>query len=151
MTNWFSLLLIVSLITFGCRPAAQERVLAEVSAADKMAILNQMEASRLGWNKGDFEQYMQVYWQSDSLCFMGLNNLTYGWDNTLRNYQKGYPTAEHRGALTYSFKRFTQLAEGCILVIGSFHLKRQMGDAEGNFSLIWKQIEGQWRIVLDHT
>jgi hypothetical protein len=148
--NLVSLLFITCLL-IGCQQPGQKEVFASVDKADRLAILDAMEASRLGWNKSDFESYMQVYWQSDSLCFMGLNNLTYGWQNTLDNYRKGYPTEAHRGTLTYHFKSFKQLADGCVLVIGRFHLQREIGNAEGNFSLIWKEIDGQWRIVLDHT
>ncbi len=141
----------VCVLLFSCQAPKQKEVFASVNDTDKSAILEQMEASRQGWNSGDFEKYMQVYWKSDSLCFMGLNSLTYGWNNTLGNYQKGYPTEKHRGELTYAFNSFKQLSNDCVLVIGSFHLQREIGNAEGNFSLIWKQIDGQWRIVVDHT
>jgi len=94
---------------------------------------------------------MQVYWQSDSLQFMGIRSITKGYQQTLANYQKGYPDAATRGTLTYTFHHFNQLAPDCVLVIGKFHLAREMGDAEGYFSLIWKRIEGQWKIILDHT
>ncbi|WP_234445914.1 YybH family protein [Carboxylicivirga marina] len=123
----------------------------KVDVVAKNDILTQMEASRRCWDNGDFKGYMQVYWQSDSLTFMGLNNLTKGWQSTLDNYKKGYPTADHRGTLTYQFTHFNQLSEACILVVGNFHLERKMGNVQGNFSLIWKKIEGQWRIILDHT
>ena len=148
--KWIGLLF-VSALLIGCQAPEQKEVFARVKEADRLAILDAMETSRQGWNKGDFESYMQVYWPSDSLCFMGLDNLTYGWQNTLDNYRKGYPTEAHRGILTYHFKSFKQIAEGCVLVIGSFHLQREIGNAEGNFSLIWKEIDGQWQIVLDHT
>ncbi|MBR8536122.1 nuclear transport factor 2 family protein [Carboxylicivirga sediminis] len=146
---FFLLLVSISLLACGSKP--QQDVYSTVDDEVKQTILQQMEDSRQGWNDGDFERYMQVYWQSDSLCFMGLNSITYGWQNTLERYQKGYPTAAHRGTLTYTFKRFKQLADDCVIVIGSFHLKRQMGDAEGNFSLVWKYIDDQWKIILDHT
>ena len=110
-----------------------------------------MEASRQCWNRGDLEGYMQVYWQSDSLLFMGLNSMTGGWQSTLKNYKKGYATKAHRGVLTYTFKHFNQLAPDCVLVIGSFYLEREVGNAQGNFSLIWKKIDGEWKIILDHT
>lgn len=144
-------LFIITLALGSCAFQPQQEVQAEVSKEVKQNILEQMEDSRKGWNSGDFERYMQVYWQSDSLCFMGLNSITYGWQNTLERYQKGYPTAAHRGVLSYHFKRFKKLANDCVLVIGSFHLAREIGDAEGNFSLLWKRIDGQWRIILDHT
>jgi len=126
-------------------------VITPVPEATKQAIIEVMTASKEAWNTGSMEDYMQVYWQSDSLQFMGIRSITKGYQQTLANYQKGYPDAATRGTLTYTFHHFNQLAPDCVLVIGKFHLAREMGDAEGYFSLIWKRIEGQWKIILDHT
>lgn len=143
---------LIGLLFGSCQNKISEQsAITQVSQEDKAKILAQMDASRQCWNKGDFEGYMKVYWQSDSLTFMGLNSITKGWHSTLRNYKKGYPTQQHRGILSYSFHHFNQLASDCILVVGSFHLEREVGNAEGNFSLIWKKINGEWRIILDHT
>ncbi|WP_430815319.1 YybH family protein [Carboxylicivirga sp. RSCT41] len=145
-------LLVVSILLSACLHQTNENsVITSVHEDVKQTILEQMEASRQCWNKGDFEGYMQVYWQSDSLRFMGLNSLTKGWQSTLDNYKRGYPTADHRGVLEYRFKHFNQLSDDCVLVIGSFHLERSIGNAEGNFSLIWKRIDGHWKIIVDHT
>ncbi|WP_153042579.1 hypothetical protein [Rufibacter ruber] len=51
-----------------------------------------MQAQSQAWNRGDLESYMEPYWHSDSLMFIGKSGLTYGWDQTLQNYRKGYPT-----------------------------------------------------------
>ena len=134
-----------------CPDKQDQKIIRPVNQFDKNAILSRMEASRQGWNAGDFETYMKVYRQSDSLLFMGLKSITRGWQSTLNNYKKGYPTAEIRGVLTYEFTHFNQLADDCILLIGRFHLERSPGNSEGNFSLIWKKINGEWKIILDHT
>jgi len=143
---------LLAFVLLACNTQPQSiTVITTVQPDVKANILDQMEASRQCWNKGDFVGYMQVYWQSDSMQFMGLNSLTHGWNSTLKRYQKGYPSADHRGILSYNFKHFNQLADDCVLVIGSFHLERPIGNAEGNFSLIWKRIKGEWKIILDHT
>ena len=49
------------------------------TAKDRTAILKVLENQRQGWNKGDMENYMQGYWKSDSLLFVGKNGPTYGW------------------------------------------------------------------------
>jgi hypothetical protein len=36
-------------------------------------------------------------------------------------------------------------------IIGQFHLKRSIGDAHGNFTLLFKKINGAWKIIADHT
>jgi len=43
------------------------------------------------WNKGDIEAFMQSYWKSDKLQFVGNTKVTYGWQNTLDRYKKAYP------------------------------------------------------------
>ncbi len=103
------------------------------------------------WSNGNIEAFMEGYIKSDSLKFVGSNGLTYGWKNTLENYKKGYPTAAHTGTLTFNLLEFDQLANDVFLVIGEFHLKRTVGDADGMFSIILKRIDGEWKIIADHS
>ena len=142
---------IIVLSSCQCNEQLQESVIAKPQKEVKKNILAQMEASRQCWNKGDFEGYMQVYWKSDSMQFMGINKVTNGWEQTLKNYKKSYPDAASIGVLEYTFEHFNQLADNCVLVIGKYHLTREIGDADGYFSLIWKNINGEWKIILDHT
>ena len=103
------------------------------------------------WSKGDLEAFMQGYLKSDSLKFVGSSGITYGWQQTLENYRKGYPTKDHMGTLTFNLLEFDQLANDVFLVIGEFHLKRAVGDADGMFSIILKNINGEWKIIADHS
>ncbi|MCU4176177.1 YybH family protein [Carboxylicivirga sp. N1Y90] len=134
-----------------CNEQDHNKVISEPPKEVKENILVQMEASRHCWNKGDFEGYMQVYWKSDSMLFMGINKVTNGWEQTLKNYKKGYPDAAAIGELKYTFEHFNMLADDCVLLIGKYHLTREIGDADGYFSLVWKNIDGEWKIILDHT
>ena len=103
------------------------------------------------WSKGDLEAFMQGYLKSDSLKFVGSSGITYGWQQTLENYRKGYPTKDHMGTLTFNLLEFDQLANDVFLVIGEFHLKRAVGDADGMFSIILKNINSEWKIIADHS
>jgi len=103
------------------------------------------------WTKGDIEAFMQGYIKSESLKFVGSSGLTYGWQQTFENYKKNYPTKEHTGTLTFKLLEFDQLADDVFLVIGEFHLKRTVGDANGMFSIILKRIKGEWKIIADHS
>lgn len=103
------------------------------------------------WSKGDLERFMNGYIKSDSLKFVGSSGITYGWQQTLDNYRKGYPTKDHTGTLTFNLLEFDQLANDVFLVIGEFHLKRNVGDADGMFSIILKRINGEWKIIADHS
>jgi hypothetical protein len=103
------------------------------------------------WSAGDLECFMEPYWRSDSLKFIGSKGLTYGWQQTLDNYKKSYPSAEAMGKLTFTNLYIEQLSKDYVSVIGKWHLERVKGNLEGHYSLIWKRMGGQWKIISDHS
>ena len=117
--------------------------------ADKNTITNIMKAQEKAWSNHDLEGFMEGYWKSDSLKFYGSNGLTYGWEQTLANYKKGYPTKEHSGTLNFKINDITQISEDAYYVMGEYHLTRPIGDANGVFMIIFKKINGEWKIVAD--
>lgn len=119
--------------------------------ANTTAIRKVMQAQEVAWNKGDLDAFMEGYWHSDSLCFIGSKGLTYGWDATLANYKQGYPDRAAMGVLTFTLIRVEKLSGKDAFVIGKWHLKRDAGDLSGHFTLLWKKIKGQWLIVADHS
>ncbi len=120
-------------------------------SADKAEILAVLEQQRAGWNKGDLESYMQGYWKSDSLLFVGKNGPTYGWQKTLDNYKKGYPDKDAMGLLTFGIKKLEFLTKDKAFVLGSWHLKREKDELKGYFTLLLRKISGQWKVVVDHS
>lgn len=104
------------------------------------------------WNRGNIEGFMQTYWHSDSLMFIGSKGLTYGWSNTLANYKKGYPDIAAMGKLHFDIKKIDFFDKKTCFVVGKWHLTRpEKGDLEGHFSLILKKIDKKWLIVADHS
>lgn len=103
------------------------------------------------WNKGDIPGFMQGYWNSDSLVFVGKNGPTYGYNNTLRNYQKNYPNKDYMGILNFDILSVQPMEKDHFFVIGKFILQRKVGDASGHFTLILRRINGVWKIVSDHS
>lgn len=118
-------------------------------AEDKKAILAVMKTQEKAWSNNDLEGFMQGYWKSDSLKFYGSRGLTKGWDQTLANYKKGYPTKEHSGTLSFVIDDISKIENNSYWVMGQYHLKRSVGDANGNFLIIFKKINGEWKIVAD--
>ena len=110
-----------------------------------------MKKQEAAWNKADIEGFMAYYWNSDSLKFIGSKGITYGWQKTLDNYKKNYPTPDAMGVLTFENNTLEQLSPTKIFVIGKWHLKRKEGDVGGSYTLLWKKINGKWVIVVDHT
>ena len=90
---------------------------------------------------------MQGYWKSDSLKFYGSRGLTYGWENTLNNYKKGYPTKAESGTLNFVINDISKIEGDNYWVMGEYHLKREVGNADGVFIIIFKKINGEWKIT----
>lgn len=124
-------------------------VISQTEAADKEAILSVLKAQEKAWNQFDLEGYMQGYWKNDSLKFYGSKGLTKGWEKTLENYKKGYPSKEYTGILRFTVDAITKIEENSYHVMGQYHLARNVGNANGVFLIIFKKIEGEWRIVAD--
>lgn len=108
-----------------------------------------MEQQERDWNNHNLEGFMQGYWKSDSLKFYGSNGLTKGWQNTLDNYKKGYPTKAESGTLNFVINDISKIEGDNYWVMGEYHLKREVGDADGVFIIIFKKINGEWKIVAD--
>ncbi len=118
-------------------------------ATEKQEILSVMKTQEKAWSAHDLEGFMKGYWKSDSLKFYGSNGITYGWQKTLDNYKKGYPTKEHSGTLRFKINDISKITEGAYSVMGEYHLKRTVGDANGVFMIIFKKINGEWKIIAD--
>ncbi len=121
------------------------------SKTDISEVNELMKKQEAAWNKADIDGFMQYYWKSDSLRFIGKSGITYGWQKTLDNYKKNYPTPDAMGILTFENITVEQLSPTNIFVIGKWDLKRKAGDVGGHYSLLWKKIKGHWVIVVDHT
>jgi len=113
-------------------------------------VLSNMHEQESSWNKGDIPGFMQHYWKSDSLKFIGSKGLTYGWQKTLDNYLRSYPDKSAMGILKFTIIESTQLSPDAIYVIGKWELQKEK-PASGHFTLMWRKIGGHWVIVSDHT
>ena len=136
----------------GCETSKPQEATAEVATAARRDIVALLTEQTAAWNKGDIPGFMQGYWKSDSLVFIGRKGPTYGWQPTLANYQKGYPNAAAMGKLDFSGLRVSLLAPEAAQVVGHWHLARPTeGDVGGHFLLVLRKIDGQWKVVADHT
>ena len=136
------LLLFVFTLAYSCQTSTTE----EQDKADIIAVLKAQEKA---WSKHNLEGYMQGYWKSDSLKFYGSNGLTYGWNKTLANYKKGYPTPDHSGILKFKVNDISRIEKESYYIMGEYHLTRNVGNANGIFMIIFRKIDGEWKIVAD--
>lgn len=125
-------------------------VLPAQSTAEK-EIRKVLSTQDIAWNKGDIEGFMQTYWKSDSLMFIGKSGITYGWQKTLDNYKKGYPDTTAMGKLHFDLIEFKKLSETTFFVVGKWFLTRRIGNINGVFTLLLKKINYRWVIIADHS
>jgi hypothetical protein len=54
------------------------------------------------------------------------------------------------GLLEFSSLETTQIGQTAALTLGKWRLEKDK-PAEGNFSLVWQKLDGQWKIIHDHS
>ncbi|MDB5152146.1 MAG: nuclear transport factor 2 family protein [Mucilaginibacter sp.] len=120
-------------------------------AQDKEVIVKVLETQRQAWNRGDIDGFMQGYWKSDSLVFVGKTAPVYGWQSTLDRYKKAYPNKAAMGQLTFDIIQVKVLDDNNAFMLGDWHLHRPKDAPGGYFTLWFRKINGEWKIVCDHT
>ena len=124
---------------------------ASVSIGQEDEIRKVMADQEKCWNEGNLECFMEGYWKSDDLVFVGSAGPKYGWQVTLNNYKRSYPTSEAMGTLKFDILKLTSIGKKHYLVIGKWSLKREKDNPQGHFSLLWEKIGGEWKIIADHS
>lgn len=120
-------------------------------AQDGQAVAKVLEDQQQAWNRGDIDGFMQGYWKSDSLVFVGKDAPVYGWQKTIDRYKRGYPDKAAMGQLTFDIMQVKVLDNTNAFVLGGWRLKREKDTPDGYFTLWFKKINGEWKIVCDHT
>ncbi|WP_031529725.1 YybH family protein [Dyadobacter crusticola] len=142
MRNWLFTLILLATCTIVSAQSDKDK-------EEVLAILRQQEAD---WNQGNIKSFMNGYWNSDSLMFVGKAGVTYGYKATYERYMKSYPDKATMGKLKFTFLNFSFPGPGVAFVVGKFHLTRpEKGDLEGHYTLLFKKIQGKWLIICDHT
>jgi ketosteroid isomerase-like protein len=114
-------------------------------------VMVMMDVQAEAWNRGDLVAFMEPYWDSESLTFVGSSGVTRGYDETLARYQAAYPDAATRGKLRFELLEVRDLGRGgAALVLGRFYLDRE-SPASGTFSLVVERRPEGLRIIHDHS
>ena len=111
-----------------------------------------MAAQMDAWNQGDLEGFMEGYWRSDSLLFVGKSGITRGHSATLERYKLGYPTPSDMGTLTFRNDKWVRVSRKSGWIVGAWHLKKEgQPNVQGMYTLLWRRLNGRWVIVADHS
>jgi gluconolactonase len=129
-------------------PGLRHRYARSTANEIKRIIAEQSKA----WNAGDIAKFMTYYWKSEHLTFSSGGTTRRGWDATLERYRTRYPTREIMGSVRFTELEVSELGDDVALVLGRWRLDREVGDdIGGNFSLVFRRINGRWLIIHDHT
>ena len=102
---------------------------------------------------GDIDAFMDFYWKSDSLEFIGKSRVLMLDGKLFLITIKSYDSNEKMGILSFENISYKMLNNNSALVTGKWHLSRnnELRRYEGHYSLIWKMIDGHWKIIYDHS
>jgi len=126
-------------------------ILAQSQSRDEQEVRQLLATQTEAWNRGDIEGFMQTYWKSDSLMFIGKSGVHFGWQETLNNYKKSYPDTAAMGKLSFDIITVKTLSPEYYYVVGKWMLKRSIGDIGGHYDLLLRKIKGRWVIISDHS
>ena len=117
---------------------------------DVVKVLLKQESA---WNRGDLDSFAQGYKDSPDTLFI-TRQVSRGFTGMLQEYHQNYPTRAAMGNLGFSELEVHKLDENFAVCIGRYHLERSKkdgGNADGVFSLVFEKTEKGWKIVVDHT
>ncbi len=124
---------------------------ADQQGAIRAAVESVLRAQEDAWNRGDVDAFASGYWKSPDVTFSSGGKTTRGWEETVRGYRERYPTRKKMGRLSFGSLEITPLGDEAALVLGEWKLERESEPVSGNFSLVFRKIDGRWVIVHDHT
>jgi ketosteroid isomerase-like protein len=138
------ILFVTTILLCSCSPKnSTEQDYKEITA-----ILNQQEKD---WNNHDLKGFMSGYWKSDSLYFYSGKKLKSGWETTLNSYLKSYPDKSYSGTLKFTIAKISVITPDSYFVMGEYNLTREVGNATGTFMIIFKRVNGEWKIIADSS
>lgn len=145
MSNQLSIFLALVLLLFASPIVAQDS-----NDSTQKEIENILSVQASCWNNEDIDGFMQTYWNSEELTFSSGGKTTRGWQATLDNYKKRYPVG-NMGRLTFDHLEVTMLSDDAALVLGQWHLAYAENNRDGNFSLVLRKLDADWKIIHDHS
>jgi len=110
-----------------------------------------LQAQASAWNEGNLDAFMATYWKSDDLVFVSGDNVTKGWNATMKRYRERYADESGLGQLGFDKMDVELVTDDVAVVTGRFNHTKGAEASSGMFSLVLRQTNGVWRIVHDHT
>jgi uncharacterized protein (TIGR02246 family) len=125
----------------------------KTASQQELDVIKVLLAQETAWNRGDLEAFIQSYKNSADTLFI-TRQVFRGVEGMLQEYRHNYPTRAAMGTLGFSELEVHPLDERFAVVIGKYHLdrnKKEGGNANGIFSLVFEKTDQGWKIIIDHT
>jgi ketosteroid isomerase-like protein len=110
-----------------------------------------LEMQSAAWNRGDIDAFMEGYWRSPEVEFVGASGITRGWQAVHDRYRRNYPDGKAMGKLSFSNLEVHVDCPDGAFAIGNFQLEREKDRPSGVFTLNFRKFKEGWRVVADHT
>ena len=156
LLSWFFGLMILG----GCdfqRQSAADGVGTNGPGGDPTSVIPEMlRASAASWNGGDLAGFLDDYWNSDELTFSGAQGVTRGWADVRSRYLESYwAPGSDRDSLRFEGIEVLALGDEHALALGRYVLFKPeeggLATSSGFFSLVFRRMDGKWKILHDHT
>ncbi len=121
------------------------------SETDEDRILDVLATQQAAWNAGDIDLFMAGYWRSPELRFASGGSVTKGWQETRDRYHANYSDRALMGELSFSDLEVNLLSSDAAIVHGAWALERDADRPSGLFTLVFRDLDGGWKIVSDTT
>jgi ketosteroid isomerase-like protein len=119
--------------------------------SDENEIDRVLDEQLAAWNTGNIEGFMQGYWKNDSVMYIGKTGITYGYNNILQKYKKGFPDKSLMGKLSFNIIHKNELSPDIYFVVGKYRVERNNSVLEGHFTLLFQKVGDRWVITSDHS
>jgi ketosteroid isomerase-like protein len=143
----------LAVLTTPLSAPAQDANPLHTASRQERDVIKVLLAQEAAWNKGDLAAFASGYKDSPDTLFI-THQISRGYAGLLDEYKHDYPTRAAMGTLAFSELEVHPLNETFAVVIGKYHLdrgKKEGGNAEGLFSLIFEKTDKGWKIIIDHT
>jgi uncharacterized protein (TIGR02246 family) len=127
----------------------RERQAATDPIPDVRAMLSHSAAA---WNAGDLDGFLEDYADDTTTSFMADGGPRYGIDWIRSNYAPRFAADADRDSLRFENVHARALGPDFAVATARFVLFRDDSTtASGPFTLVLRQLNGQWKIIHDHT
>jgi len=153
MLRFRSVFLVLTIVFSLCLATQAQSTPLKTASQQELDVIKVLLKQETAWNRGDIDSFAEGYKNSPDTLFIN-NQIQRGFSGLVAAYHRDYPTREAMGQLTFSELEVHPIDEKVATCVGKYRLERSKkngGNAEGLFSMVFEKTENGWKIVIDHT